>query len=76
MKQGFLPIAPHLYFPQFLDENYEQERTLGIEAGIELMQYCDEMWVYGELADGMKKEIEAWKLKDDFWVLSIKQKHV
>ncbi len=29
-EQGFLPVAPHLLFPQFLNEGIEEERRLGI----------------------------------------------
>lgn len=60
IKQGYLPIAPHLYFTEFLDDTYEKERVLGIAAGIELMSLCDEMWVYGEPTEGMKQEILTW----------------
>lgn len=33
--EGYLPIVPHIYFTQFLDENKENERQIGIDAGIE-----------------------------------------
>ncbi len=29
-EQGFLPVAPHLLFPQFLNEGMEEERRLGM----------------------------------------------
>ena len=29
-EEGHLPIAPHLLFPQFLNEGIEEERRLGI----------------------------------------------
>jgi len=62
--KGNIPIAPHVYFTQFLDENSEEERTLGISMGIELLKMCDELRVCGdEITQGMKREIEAWENK-------------
>jgi len=36
--RGFIPIAPHLYFPQFLDDDKPMERTLGMNMGLELLR--------------------------------------
>ncbi len=58
--EGYLPIVPHIYFTQFLDENSPEERAQGIALGIELMKYCNEMWVFGEPTAGMQNEIKAW----------------
>lgn len=58
--EGNIPIVPHIYFTEFLDEYSEVERTLGILMGIELMRLCDEMYVYGEPTTGMIMEIAAW----------------
>jgi hypothetical protein len=55
---GDLPITPHIYFTRFLDDSNEKERELGITMGIELLKLCDEINVYGEPSEGMKKEIE------------------
>ncbi len=54
---GFIPIAPHLLFTQFLDDCVESERNLGIEAGIALMKTCESVWVFGEPSQGMLTEI-------------------
>lgn len=59
VDDGFIPVAPHIYFTQFLDDSVENERKAGIEAGIQLMLECDEMWVFGEPTEGMMKEIEC-----------------
>ena len=58
-----VPIAPHLYFPQFLDDTNPTERSLGMEAGIALLDKCDEIWVYGLgiESEGMRAEIEHAK---------------
>ena len=61
--EGNLPITPHIYFTQFLDENVAEERALGIKMGIELMKECDRMYVYGEkFSKGMLEEIDWWRL--------------
>lgn len=56
-EKGYLPIAPHLLFPQFLQEGVEAERKLGIKMGLELLLCCDEVWVFGEATEGMSVEI-------------------
>ncbi|MEM5784982.1 MAG: DUF4406 domain-containing protein [Candidatus Aenigmatarchaeota archaeon] len=61
IRQGNLPIAPHLYFPLFLNDDNEYERELGIKFGLKLLKICDEVWVYGEPTEGMKKEIQRAK---------------
>lgn len=55
-----VPIAPHIYFPRFLDDTDEKERKLGMDAGIALLDKCDELWVFGidNPSDGMRAEIE------------------
>ena len=56
--KGFLPVVPHLYFPQVLDEQKEQERMAGMEMGLSLMLQCREVWVFGEqMSEGMCREI-------------------
>ena len=62
MLQGHIPLTPHIYFTLFLDELKEEERDMGINAGLEWIKECDEVWVFDkELSEGMKKEIEFAK---------------
>lgn len=58
-----VPLAPHIYFPRFLDDNDEEERKLGIAAGIALLDKCDELWAFGiyNPSEGMKYEIDYAK---------------
>lgn len=56
-EKGYLPIAPHLLFPQFLDDGKEEERQAGIQMGLDLLSYCDEVWVFGGITEGMLTEI-------------------
>lgn len=58
-RQGYLPIAPRLLFSRFLDEGDEDERQLSIQMGIDLIEYCSEVWVFGEATDRMMAEIAA-----------------
>lgn len=65
INSGYIPIAPHLYFPQFLDDSDQYERIKGIKMGVELMKECDRMWIIGTtITNGMEYEInEAKKAK-------------
>lgn len=61
---GRVPVAPHLYFPQFLDEENPNERMNGIEMGLELMDVCDEVYVLGfNITEGMKFELDHARAK-------------
>lgn len=58
---GHIPITPHLYFTQMLNDDEPAERMLGMELGLELMKMCDELWVFGSrISEGMKREIDEW----------------
>lgn len=59
-----LPIAPHLYFPQFLNDKDESERALGINYAMSLLNKCDQLWICSDkISEGMSAEIaEAKKL--------------
>ena len=53
-----IPIAPHIYFTQFLDDNISAEREFGIRAGLFLLSECDELWYFGDsVSRGMTDEI-------------------
>jgi hypothetical protein len=59
IQSGHVPIAPHLFFPQFLDDAITGERTLGIACGIMLLSKCAELWIFGDIiTDGMREEIK------------------
>ena len=66
VEKGYLPIAPHLIFTQFLSDLDPKERNLGIQMGIELLKDCKEVWVFcdGEPSSGMQSEIEVAKMKN------------
>ena len=55
---GYIPIAPHTIFPNFMNDNDEEERLRGIRMGLELMKDCTSMWVFGnDVTEGMSLEI-------------------
>ncbi len=56
---GYIPIAPHLLFPQFMNDNDPDERALGLFFGSALMSKCSEVWVFGSrISSGMAAEIK------------------
>lgn len=56
---GFLPLAPHLYFTQFLKDEETQERETGMKLGMRWLEEADELWVFGDtVSEGMTAEIE------------------
>ena len=64
VDSGYIPIAPHLLFPQFLRDDDPTERELGLFFGNALMSKCSEVWVYGStISPGMAAEIKRarWK---------------
>lgn len=62
---GFIPFAPHLLYPQFLDDSITYERDSGINCGLYILELCTELWICGtKITDGMKREIQFAKLCD------------
>ncbi len=56
--KGNCPIAPHCLFTQYLNDDIESERQLGIDMGAELLLRCDEILVCGNvITEGMRAEI-------------------
>lgn len=61
-EEGFVPVAPHIYFPQFLDDTNKNERAAGLRYGLEQLWQCRELWVFGQtISKGMQAEIELAK---------------
>lgn len=59
VNKGYIPIAPHLLLPQFMNDNIPRERELAMFFGNVLMSKCSEVWVCGDkVSSGMKTEIE------------------
>jgi hypothetical protein len=63
IEKGNCPFAPHLLYPQMLDENIPEHRALGIRLGIEMLKRCDDLRVCGDrITPGMLEELKAWKI--------------
>ena len=58
VEAGCIPIAPHIYFTQFMNDNDRKERDLALFMDIVLLSKCVELWVFGEPSEGMRMEIE------------------
>ena len=55
-----VPICPHLYLPQVLDDSNPAEREQALHIGLELLSCCDMLLVgtrYG-ISEGMQAEID------------------
>ncbi|WP_024832195.1 DUF4406 domain-containing protein [Ruminiclostridium josui] len=63
-EHGCAPVTVHLLYPQFLDDNVNAQRELGIRMGLRVLSSCDELWICGErISYGMSCEIaEAERL--------------
>ena len=62
VAKGCIPIAPHLLYPQFMDDDDKEQRELGLFFALILLGKCDELWVFGErVSDGMAAEIAKAK---------------
>lgn len=65
VDKGYIPIAPHLLFPQFLNDADPRERQLGLFFANALMSKCSEVWVFGNrISTGMAAEIKRAKWKN------------
>lgn len=65
VDRGYMPLAPHLLFPQFLNDTVPAERGLGLSFGMALMSLCAEVWVFGlAVSAGMEAEIELAMRRD------------
>lgn len=59
IQSGVAPIAPHLLYPQVLDDSLAGERALGIALDLALLSRCDALWLCGdEISAGMEQELE------------------
>ena len=65
VETGYIPIAPHLLFPQFLRDDDPRERELGLFFGNALMSKCSEVWVFGStISPSMEAEIKRARRKN------------
>lgn len=61
-KSNAIPLAPHLLYPRFLDDEDPEERKDGLFMGLVLLNKCNELWVFGaNISSGMHAEIDKAK---------------
>ena len=59
MDAGAIPFAPHLLYPQVLDDDDPKQREIGLLFGMVWLGKCDELWVFGRfISPGMATEID------------------
>lgn len=58
VRNGAIPLAPHLLFPQFMDDTNPDERALAMFMNMVLLGKCEQLWVFGKnISEGMAAEI-------------------
>ena len=61
LREGKRPVAPHLYYTQFCDDDDPGERALGLELAIKDLAECDRFLLViigGDISAGMRGEVE------------------
>lgn len=59
VRSGYIPFAPHLFYPQFLSDGNTEQRELGLFMGMVFLDGCKEVWVFGaRISSGMQQEID------------------
>ncbi|WP_312645463.1 DUF4406 domain-containing protein [Hydrogenoanaerobacterium sp.] len=62
MNEGHAFFAPHLLYPQLLNDANPDERQAGLDMGIAVLGKCDELWACGDrISSGMQAEIDLAK---------------
>ena len=58
--EGKIPVAPHLFYTQFLNEDQAKERQIGLDIGMKELHEADEFLLIiigGRISKGMRREI-------------------
>jgi hypothetical protein len=64
VRQGTIPFAPHLFYPQFMSDDDPEQRKLGLLFGMIWLCKCDELWCFGNrISDGMRRELAKSRAK-------------
>ena len=61
IDEGNVPVAPHIYYTQFLDDNHLEDRAKGCELGIWELQNSQEFLLVvidGVISEGMRNELK------------------
>ena len=61
LRCGTAPVVPHFY-ALCLDDNEPKDREIGLAAGLSLLWFCDELWLFGDtVTEGMRAELQFCK---------------
>jgi len=60
-EKGVIPVNPFLCFPYYVNHKNTRNESEALDDCTELMLRCDELWIFGELTEGVKYELEKWK---------------
>lgn len=59
LEKGLIPLNPFMLYDYFLVDSIDH--NLVRSANHRIIEKSDELWVFGEIADGVKREIEIAK---------------
>jgi len=59
LEKGYVPLNPFMIFEYFLFDTVEREKIY--KANSALVERADELWVFGEVSDGVLAEIKLAK---------------
>ena len=57
IEEGGIPICPHLFYAEVLNDEVESQRAAGLKIGLELLKDCQELRICSRISEGMKAEI-------------------
>ena len=61
LNNNFCPVTVHLYLTEATDDNIPEERQMGMDAGIEILDSCKYILIGGRygISEGMSRLIRA-----------------
>lgn len=62
LDDGYIPIVPHIYFTQFLDDRNHYEHNKGTQIALDLLREANSVTLViidGQISEGMKAEIKC-----------------
>jgi len=63
LEEKKCPFAPHVLYDGVLDDDIGAQREMGMAAGLEFLDVCAELWIFGLfISEGMKMEIKQVQL--------------
>ena len=60
IDEGKIPVAPHIYYTQFLDDNFPDDRKRGLSLAMKELRCSDEFLLVvidGVISEGMQNEV-------------------